>query len=85
MRHLVETHPIEQIELIDGVKIKHPQLFDHWILVLPDADEPLFHLMGNGENQAWVTQALQDCRDRIQTFEALENAINNAAQDSAVI
>ncbi len=85
MRHLVETYPIEQIELIDGVKIKHASLPNHWVLVLPDADEPLIHLIGNGEDQGWVTQILQECCDRIQTFEALETAITNADSDTAEI
>jgi mannose-1-phosphate guanylyltransferase / phosphomannomutase len=76
MRHLVETHPIEQIELIDGVKIKDETLPDHWILILPDADEPLVHLIANGEDQGWVTQTLQDYKHRIQTFETLEGAMN---------
>ncbi|WP_404784227.1 sugar phosphate nucleotidyltransferase [Altericista sp. CCNU0014] len=84
MRNLVEIYPIEQIELIDGVKIKHPTLLDHWILVLPDADEPLVHLIANGKDRNWVTQMLQDCRGRIQTLEALEGAINADLEASGV-
>lgn len=84
MRDLVETYPIEQIELIDGVKIKHPTLRDHWILVLPDADEPLVHLVANGKDRNWITQMLQDCRDRVQTLEMLEGAINADLEASTV-
>jgi mannose-1-phosphate guanylyltransferase / phosphomannomutase len=84
MRDLVETYPIEQIELIDGVKIKHPTLRDRWILVLPDADEPLVHLVANGEDQNWIAQMLQDCRNRVQTLESLESAINNDLEVSSV-
>ena len=76
MRHLVETYPIEQIELIDGVKIKHPTLLDHWILVLPDADEPLVHLIANGEDEDWTAQRLQECSDRVHALEVLEGTLN---------
>jgi mannose-1-phosphate guanylyltransferase / phosphomannomutase len=84
MRHLVETYPIVQIELIDGVKIKHPTLLDHWILVLPDADEPLVHLIANGEDEDWIAQRLQECCDRIHALEVLEGTINPELDASTV-
>jgi hypothetical protein len=52
--------------------------------VLPDADEPLVHLIANGENQGWIAQMLQDCCVRIQTLEVLEGAINADLEASAV-
>ena len=75
MRHLIETHPAEQLELIDGVKIMHPTWPDHWLLVLPDADEPLIHLFANGCDRDWVDQTLQDYCQRLRTFESLEESL----------
>lgn len=71
MRHLVETHPPELLELIDGVKIKDPSS-DNWILILPDAGEPLVHIFANGGDREWVDTALRDYRQRVQDFTELD-------------
>jgi mannose-1-phosphate guanylyltransferase/phosphomannomutase len=76
MRHLVETHPIKQLEMVDGIKIKHPTEPENWILILPDADEPLVHLIANGVEQAWVENTLIDYQQRVHHFEAIENTLN---------
>ena len=67
MRHLVETHPREHLELIDGVKIFEPQN-ERWVLVLPDAGEPLVHIFANGSDRQWVEEATQHYRQKIQHF-----------------
>uniref|UniRef100_B8HPL0 Nucleotidyl transferase n=1 Tax=Cyanothece sp. (strain PCC 7425 / ATCC 29141) TaxID=395961 RepID=B8HPL0_CYAP4 len=67
MRHLVETHPREHLELIDGVKIFEPQN-ERWVLVLPDAGEPLVHIFANGSDRQWVEEATQHYRQQIQHF-----------------
>lgn len=72
MRHLVETHPTEQLELIDGVKIKDEANPDNWILILPDAGEPLVHLVANGNDRDWVEDILRDYRQRVHLFSELE-------------
>lgn len=82
MRHLIETHSAEQLELIDGVKIKHPSKRDHWLLVLPDADEPLIRLVANGCDCTWVNRTLQDYRQRLQTFESLEESLELNVKES---
>ncbi len=46
MRLLVEKHQDRPMELLDGVKIQTRP--DHWILVLPDAVEPLVHVYADG-------------------------------------
>ncbi len=67
MRYLVETHPAQNLELIDGVKIGQP--FDEsWILVLPDASEPLVHLYANSNDRDWVDDTLRQYRTRVQAF-----------------
>ena len=67
MRHLVETHPTENLELIDGVKIVNPQN-DNWILILPDAGEPLVHIYANSGDRYWVDEQLAEYRQRVQKF-----------------
>ena len=67
MRYLVETHASENLELIDGVKIIHPQ-DDNWVLILPDAGEPLVHIYANSSDRNWVDRQLAAYRQRVQNF-----------------
>lgn len=67
MRYLVETHPAQNLELIDGVKICQPH-DDSWVLVLPDASEPLVHLYANSNDRDWVDESLRQYRARVQQF-----------------
>jgi mannose-1-phosphate guanylyltransferase / phosphomannomutase len=67
MRHLVETHPTESLELIDGVKIINPHN-DDWVLILPDAGEPLVHIFANSEDREWVDRSIKQYRQRVQEF-----------------
>lgn len=67
MRQLVETHPAEVLELIDGVKIRELHN-DNWVLVLPDAGDPLVHIYVNGIDREWVETNLTRYREQIQSF-----------------
>ena len=67
MRYLVETHPTGNLELIDGVKIINPQN-DNWVLILPDAGEPLVHIYANSNDRFWVDLQLAEYRQRVQSF-----------------
>lgn len=67
MRYLVETHTTEELELIDGVKVINPRN-DNWVLILPDAGEPLVHIFANSDDRDWVDRALKDYRGRVQEF-----------------
>jgi len=67
MRYLVETHPDENLELVDGVKILNQQ-DDNWVLILPDASEPLVHLFANSNDREWVDESLRDYRTRVLAF-----------------
>ena len=67
MRYLVETHPSDELELIDGVKVINPHN-DNWVLILPDAGEPLVHIFANGDDRAWVDNTLREYRQRVQDF-----------------
>jgi mannose-1-phosphate guanylyltransferase/phosphomannomutase len=67
MRHLVENHPVECLELVDGVKIFDYQ-HDGWVLILPDAGEPLVHIFANSNDRTWVDEILREYRFRVQDF-----------------
>ncbi|MET0113071.1 MAG: mannose-1-phosphate guanyltransferase [Limnospira maxima] len=67
MRHLVETHAPENLELIDGVKLINYQ-DDNWILILPDAGEPLIHIYANSDDRDWADATLREYRNMVQDF-----------------
>ncbi len=73
MRRLVETHPVECLELVDGVKIFSYQ-HDGWVLILPDAGEPLVHIFANSSDRSWVDETLREYRIRVQEFVDQEEA-----------
>jgi mannose-1-phosphate guanylyltransferase/phosphomannomutase len=75
MRHLVETNATENLELIDGVKLLNFQ-DDNWILVLPDAGEPLVHLYANSHDRDWVDTTLREYRNLVQDFVNQSQGIN---------
>jgi mannose-1-phosphate guanylyltransferase/phosphomannomutase len=74
MRHLVETHAPETLELIDGVKIHNPH-HDSWLLILPDAGEPLVHLIADSNDRGWVDETLREYRAYVQEFVEQEQGI----------
>lgn len=77
MRHMVESHAPEQLELIDGVKILAPD-HDGWLLILPDAGEPLVHIFATSEDRDWVETTLRDYRTQVQLFIEKEQGIHYA-------
>ena len=71
MRYLVETHSPAQLDLTDGVKIIDPDWQNepqNWVLVLPDASEPLIHLFANSKDRSWVDAQLIEYQRRLQQF-----------------
>ena len=75
MRYLVETEPSDKLELIDGVKIIEPHT-DNWILILPDAGEPLVHIYANSEDREWVEKNILTYRTRVQDFISTQQETN---------
>lgn len=69
MRLLVEKHQDRPMELLDGVKIQTRP--DHWILVLPDAVEPLVHVYADGLD---LQQTSADLNEYTQLVRYLQNA-----------
>jgi mannose-1-phosphate guanylyltransferase/phosphomannomutase len=74
MRHLVETHSNENLELIDGVKIVNP-MNDSWVLILPDAGEPLVHIFANSDDRDWLDENLRKYRSYVQEFVEHEQGV----------
>ena len=65
MRSLVEIHRNHHLELVDGVKIVNPNN-DNWVLILPDAGEPLVHIYANSEERDWVDHQLKIYRREVE-------------------
>ncbi len=80
MRHLVEIHPSENLELVDGVKILNQQ-HDSWILVLPDAGEPLVHLCADSQDRDWVEETLREYRAFVQDFVNREQGLQEVSME----
>ncbi|MGB9802213.1 MAG: nucleotidyltransferase, partial [Desulfofundulus sp.] len=56
IRRLIEEPPTTQLELLDGVKVFHPQ---GWALVLPDPDEPVCRVFTEGASME-IARSLSD-------------------------
>lgn len=56
MRRLIEESPSDRMEMLDGLKVYHPE---GWALVLPDPDKPSYHVFGEGFNQE-ISTSLAD-------------------------
>lgn len=67
MRLLVEKHQDNQVELLDGVKIETRK--DHWILVLPDAVEPLVHVYADGNDLQKTSADLNEYTELVRYFQ----------------
>jgi len=80
MRYLVETHEPSQLNLTDGVKIIDPDQQgndQNWVLVLPDASEPIIHIFANSKDRNWVDTQLISYRQRLQQFMNSEQAMDD--------
>ncbi|HEY9737233.1 MAG TPA: mannose-1-phosphate guanyltransferase, partial [Trichocoleus sp.] len=77
MRYLVESHPQDSLELIDGVKVLGDNPGD-WVLILPDAGEPLVHVFVNSESRAWMDEKLREYQVQVQTFIEKEQGMKEA-------
>jgi mannose-1-phosphate guanylyltransferase / phosphomannomutase len=61
MRQLIEAVKGMQVDHMDGIKVFEP---DGWVQVLPDPDEPVFHVYAEGES-------LEDSRRLEEKYRAL--------------
>ncbi len=65
MRSLIQEANTAQLELIDGVKIKHK---DGWALILPDSEKPVFHLYSEGLSQETAEELGKIYSNKIDNF-----------------
>jgi mannose-1-phosphate guanylyltransferase/phosphomannomutase len=56
MRILNESYGNGEATTLDGIRI---DLGDEWVLVLPDADRPFFHIVAEGRSQGAATSLAQ--------------------------
>lgn len=56
MRRLIQETARNRTELIDGLKVYHPQ---GWSLILPDPDKPSDHVYSEGFSEE-ISEALTD-------------------------
>jgi mannose-1-phosphate guanylyltransferase/phosphomannomutase len=62
MRAIIEEENNNDIELIDGVKIRNK---NGWTLVLPHADEPLYNIYSEGKDYETAEELVNIYRDKI--------------------
>ncbi|MGB9791706.1 MAG: sugar phosphate nucleotidyltransferase [Thermacetogeniaceae bacterium] len=75
LRFLAEEAGDRPVEMIEGIKMYHPQ---GWTLVLPDADEPLCRVYSQGFNQEIAESLTEMCVERIRRI-CEESAADNPA------
>jgi mannose-1-phosphate guanylyltransferase/phosphomannomutase len=63
MREMLERAQGHDVELVDGVKVLHP---DGWALVLPDPEDPVTHVFAEAATDAEARQRAQEYAARIQ-------------------
>ncbi|HEX3032570.1 MAG TPA: sugar phosphate nucleotidyltransferase [Bacillota bacterium] len=62
IRHLIEDHREDRVELLDGVKV----FYDHgWTLVLPDSEEPLCRIYSEGHTMEIAEELSAQLEEKI--------------------
>ncbi len=77
MRQLVEQTNSEKLELLDGVKIYTGE--SEWILILPDAGEPLVHLYADSTSKQRVDALCREYRDQVNSVSREDEEVVEAA------
>lgn len=65
MRSLIEDTEDREVELLDGIKVKHKH---GWALVLPDSEKPLFHIYSEGLSQEIAEELGRIYSDKINSM-----------------
>lgn len=66
MRSLIEERQDGNLELVEGVKINHQ---GGWALVLPDADEPVCRIYGEGYSEEYADSLTEIYLDKIKELQ----------------
>ncbi len=71
MRTLIEATKGEDVELVDGVKLRKGA---DWVLLYPDPDKPTFHILAEASVRARAEQLVDSFRGKLQGWVAGEAA-----------
>jgi mannose-1-phosphate guanylyltransferase/phosphomannomutase len=63
MRSLVELSKDREVDLVDGVKVRHDR---GWALALPDPEEPVTHIWAEGDTDGDARRLAQEYARRIR-------------------
>ena len=66
MRRLIEDVGDQKVELVDGVKIWKGR---SWVLILPDADKPFFHVDAEADSPVEAQALIQQYTDKIKEWQ----------------
>ncbi|MFD0697922.1 sugar phosphate nucleotidyltransferase [Paenibacillus sp. GCM10027628] len=62
MRSMMERGKDSHVELVDGIKFYHDE---GWVLLLPDADEPVFQVVAQSTDQSATQSLIKSYREHI--------------------
>ncbi|NLZ38480.1 MAG: NTP transferase domain-containing protein [Firmicutes bacterium] len=66
MRRLIEDSQGDEVELIDGIKVKHPQ---GWALVLPDSEKPIYRIYSEGSDAEAAAELTDFYAEKIKKYQ----------------
>ncbi len=69
MRTLIEATQSEDVELVDGVKVRRGP---DWVLLYPDPDKPTFHILAEASVRARAEQLVESFRGKLHAWVAGE-------------
>ncbi|MCM3716816.1 sugar phosphate nucleotidyltransferase [Fictibacillus phosphorivorans] len=67
MRRLMEDIRDNNVELLDGIKVFHPE--GGWTLILPDVEQPVFTVYSQNTNPEQAKQAASQYIEKIQRYQ----------------
>ena len=73
MRCLIDQHNGEELDLLDGIRVLRP---DGWVLILPDATDPAFHIVAESTNMAEAKALVEDYAARVTALGIAQTAIS---------
>jgi mannose-1-phosphate guanylyltransferase/phosphomannomutase len=62
MRRLMESTKGEDVELVEGVRVRRE---NEWVAAIPDADRGCFHIVAEAEDRERARALAEEFRDRI--------------------
>jgi len=66
MRRLIEDSRGDEVELLDGIKVRHPH---GWALVLPDSEKPVYRIYSEGSDAEAAAELTDFYAERIKKYQ----------------